>query len=193
MMSKITIKRETNETTIELSLTLLGEGNSKIQTGIGFFDHMLELFAFHAQFDIVIEAKGDTRVDDHHTIEDVGIVLGSAFNQALNKLKERGRYGVAYVPMDESLARTVIDLSNRSSLVFRASFERERIGMMDTQNVKEFLTAFVREARMNLHTEVLYGENDHHKIEAIFKSLGRSLKQAIRDENISALSTKGIL
>ena len=193
MMSKITIKRETNETTIELSLTLLGEGNSKIQTGIGFFDHMLELFAFHAQFDIVIEAEGDTRVDDHHTIEDVGIVLGSAFHQALNNLKERGRYGVAYVPMDESLARTVIDLSNRSSLVFRASFERERIGMMDTQNVKEFLTAFVREARMNLHTEVLYGENDHHKIEAIFKSLGRSLKQAIRDENISALSTKGIL
>ncbi len=185
--------RETAETAIEMQLELLGQGKTEISTGIGFFDHMLTLFAFHGGFDLLINAQGDLTVDDHHTVEDVGIVLGRLFNQALSELKERGRYGVSYIPMDEALARTVVDLSNRSTLVFKATFNREKLGSMDTQNIKEFFTAFVRESRINLHIEVLYGENDHHKAESIFKSVGQSLNNAISQHYKGSLSTKGLL
>ncbi len=192
-MSTKTIERRTNETDIQLSLNLLGEGKSEIDTGIGFLDHMLELFSFHAQFDLIIKARGDLNVDDHHTVEDVGIVLGQAFYQALQDLSSRGRYGVSYVPMDEALVRTVVDISNRSTLVFNAVLTHPRLGRMDTQNIKEFFTAFVRESRINLHVEVLYGENDHHKVEGIFKSVGRALKIALSDTSHKVQSTKGVL
>ena len=187
-------KRETNETSIELEINLDGKGNSDINTGVGFFDHMLTLFAFHSKIDLKVIAKGDLEVCDHHTIEDIGITLGEAFKEAIGDKKGINRYGTFYVPMDETLALASLDISNRPSVVFDCSFKREVVGEMATEMVVEFFRAFAFNAGITLHMKVLYGENDHHKIEALFKAFGRALKEAkhVSEEN-GLPSTKGKL
>ncbi len=192
-MRKASIKRDTLETKIELSINLDGNKNINIDTGIAFFDHMLTLFAFHGSLDLNIQANGDLAVDTHHTMEDVGIALGQAVYQALGERLGINRYGFSYVPMDEALSRVVIDMSNRPYLAFNASFKRESIGTMDTENVLEFFKSFVNESRMNLHIENFYGDNDHHKVESIFKAFGRALKDALRINGSAITSTKGVL
>jgi imidazoleglycerol-phosphate dehydratase len=187
------INRKTNETDIKLKLNLDGNRKIYIQTGIPFFDHMLTLFAFHGSFDLDIRAIGDIDVDDHHTVEDVGLALGQALYQALGDRKGINRYGLMYLPMDEALSRVVIDISNRPFLVFKAVFNRDKVGTMDTQNVCEFFKSFVNESRMNLHIETLYGDNEHHKIESMFKGFGRALKEAVQIINQDISSTKGVL
>jgi imidazoleglycerol-phosphate dehydratase len=188
-----TINRNTKETTIELSLNLDGSKQININTGIPFFDHMLTLFAFHGNFDLDVFTKGDIDVDDHHTVEDVGLALGQAIYQALGNKIGINRYGMMYLPMDEALSRVVLDLSNRPYLVFKAKFNRDKVGTMDTQNVFEFFKSVSNEAKMNLHMEVLYGENEHHKIESLFKGFGRALKEAINIVSYEVSSTKGVL
>ena len=192
-MRMSTINRNTKETTIELSLNLDGSKQININTGIPFFDHMLTLLAFHGSFDLDVFAKGDIDVDDHHTIEDVGLALGQAIYQALGNKIGINRYGMMYLPMDEALSRVVLDLSNRPYLVFKAKFNRDKVGTMDTQNVFEFFKSVSNEAKMNLHMEVLYGENEHHKIESLFKGFGRALKEAINIVSYEVSSTKGVL
>lgn len=188
-----TILRETYETKISLDLNLDGNGESIIQTGIGFLDHMLTLFAFHSGINLDINCDGDLEVDDHHTTEDIGIALGKALLEALGNKFGINRYGSSYIPMDETLARVVVDFSGRPFLVYNDRTIRERIGKIDTQNFKEFFKALSSEAKMNLHMEVLYGENDHHKIEALFKAFGRSVKEAIKVSSTKLPSTKGTL
>lgn len=192
---KAYIERKTGETDIKLNINIDGEGKSSIDTGIGFFDHMLNLFSKHGFLNLNIQAKGDLHVDNHHTIEDVGIVLGQAIKEALGDKKGIKRYGMAYVPMDEALAMVVIDLSSRPFLVFDAEFSSEKIGNFDTQMIEEFFRAVAFNAGMTLHVKVLYGKNDHHKTEAIFKAFGRALDEAVKaDKRISGvMSTKGIL
>ncbi|WP_294393006.1 imidazoleglycerol-phosphate dehydratase HisB [uncultured Clostridium sp.] len=187
-------KRETNETSIELEIDLDGKGNSEINTGVGFFDHMLTLFAFHSKTDLKVIAKGDLEVCDHHTIEDIGITLGEAFKEAIGDKRGINRYGTFYVPMDETLALVSLDISNRPFVVFDCDFKREIVGEMSTEMVVEFFRAFAFNAGITLHLKVLYGENDHHKIEALFKAFGRALKEAktINEEN-GLPSTKGKL
>lgn len=187
-------KRETNETSIELEIDLDGKGNSEINTGVGFFDHMLTLFAFHSKTDLKVIAKGDLEVCDHHTIEDIGITLGEAFKEAIGNKRGINRYGTFYVPMDETLALVSLDISNRPFVVFDCDFKRETVGEMATEMVVEFFRAFAFNAGITLHLKVLYGENDHHKIEALFKAFGRALKEAktINEEN-GLPSTKGKL
>ncbi len=192
-MRKIELHRKTNETEIWLTLNLDGNRDIEINTGVGFFDHMLTLFAFHGGFDLNIRCSGDIDVDDHHTVEDVGIVLGDALQQLLTDKTGLRRYGFIYIPMDESLSRVVIDLSGRPTLVYNVLITRQTLGNMDTQNVKEFLKAFVNNARITLHAEVLYGENDHHKVEAVFKAFGQALKSAVKIESDRVLSSKGVL
>jgi len=192
-MRMSTINRNTKETTIELSLNLDGSKQININTGIPFFDHMLTLFAFHGNFDLDVFTKGDIDVDDHHTVEDVGLALGQAIYQALGNKIGINRYGMMYLPMDEALSRVVLDLSNRPYLVFKAKFNRDKVGTMDTQNVFEFFKSVSNEAKMNLHMEVLYGENEHHKIESLFKGFGRALKEAINIVSYEVSSTKGVL
>ena len=192
-MRKIELRRKTKETDIKLALNLDGNRTIDVNTGVAFFDHMLTLFAFHGGFDLEIACVGDLDVDDHHTVEDVGLVLGEALNKLLADKVGVRRYGFAYVPMDESLARVVLDLSNRPTLVYRAALDRQKLGQMDTQNVKEFLRAFVNTARITLHAEVLYGENAHHKVEAIFKALGRALRSATTIDDGAVPSSKGVL
>ncbi|MFU8792636.1 MAG: imidazoleglycerol-phosphate dehydratase HisB [Acholeplasmataceae bacterium] len=188
-----TINRKTNETDIKLTIDLDGTKKVNVQTGIPFFDHMLTLFAFHGNFDLDVIAKGDLEVDDHHTVEDIGLALGQAVIEALGDKKGINRYGLMYLPMDEALSRVVIDISNRPYLFFKAPFVREKVGTMDTQNVAEFFKSFVNESKMNLHIETLYGENEHHKIESIFKGFGRALKEATRIISDDISSTKGVL
>lgn len=187
-------KRETNETSIELEINLDGKGNSEINTGVGFFDHMLTLFAFHSKTDLKVIAKGDLEVCDHHTIEDIGITLGEAFKEAIGDKRGINRYGTFYVPMDETLALVSLDISNRPFVVFDCDFKREMVGGMSTEMVVEFFRAFAFNAGITLHLKVLYGENDHHKIEALFKAFGRAIREAksINEEN-GLPSTKGIL
>ncbi|MFH5881716.1 imidazoleglycerol-phosphate dehydratase HisB [Liberiplasma polymorphum] len=187
------ITRKTNETNITVELTIDGTKEIKIDTGIGFLDHMLTLFAFQAGFDLTVKAEGDLYIDDHHTTEDIGISLGQAFNQAMEEKLGINRYGVTYLPMDEALSRVVIDISNRPYLVYNVFLEREKLGQLNTQNVKEFFKAFVQESRINLHIENLYGENDHHKVESIFKAFGRALKDACKVVSDEVPSTKGVL
>ena len=188
------VERETKETAIKVKMAVDGEGQASISTGIAFFDHMLHLFARHGFFDLVVEAKGDVEVDAHHTVEDVGIVLGKTFKEALVNFDGLVRYGHAAVPMDESLVTVTIDLSGRAAFVWKGEL-RGRIGMFDLEVVKEFFKAFVGEAKCAVHVNLLYGENLHHKVEAVFKAFGRALKDASRrDERIKgALSTKGSL
>lgn len=177
-MRKARVERRTNETAITVSLEIDGRGESEIRTGIGFFDHLLGAFSKHGLFDLTISAKGDLQVDDHHTVEDVGIALGTAFSQALGDKKGINRFGNFRLPMDEALAEVSIDLSGRSGTVFRASFAREKIGSMSTETGEEFFRAFSRACGCTVHASVPYGTNDHHKLEALFKAFGRALKEA---------------
>ena len=195
MNHKTIISRDTKETQIKLTLDLDGSGVCKLDTGIGFFEHMLDGFARHGLFDLEVTCKGDLDVDCHHSIEDVGIVLGTAIKEAVGDKKGIVRYGSCMLPMDETLAMCAIDLSNRPYLVFDAAFASDRVGEMDTQMVKEFFYAVSYSAGMNLHLKVLYGENDHHKMEALFKAFAKALDAATRfDPRISdVLSTKGAL
>jgi len=188
------IERKTKETQIHLDLCLEG-GAYKIQTGVGFLDHMLDHVARHGQFGLNIIASGDHQVDDHHTVEDVGIVLGQALDKALGDKKGIERFGFASVPMDEALARVSIDLSGRSVLVFDAAFIEPggKIGSFDTALIREFLGALVSHGRFNCHVEAIRGDNDHHLAEAIFKALGRALRQAVQITGQDVPSTKGIL
>ena len=190
-----TIHRKTSETDIELFLCLDGEGNAQVDTGIGFFDHMLKSFAKHGMFDLNLKVTGDLIVDCHHTIEDVGIVLGEAVKKALGDKKSIRRYGDIILPMDEALILCAIDLSGRPYLVFDGTFNTDRVGYFDTEMVKEFFYAISYSAGMNLHIKEMYGENAHHIIEAMFKAFARSLDEATRiDRRVTGLpTTKGAL
>jgi imidazoleglycerol-phosphate dehydratase len=187
------IARSTRETTVTLALDLDGEGRASIATGIGFFDHMLTHIAKHGGVDFDLRVTGDLAVDDHHTVEDVGICLGKAIAEALGDKRGIERFGAGFVPMDEALARTIIDLSGRSALVFHAPFTREVINGFALEMVREFFGAIASEAKMNLHITLLYGGNAHHQAEAIFKSFGRALRQAVRVTGTDVPSTKGVL
>lgn len=189
------IERMTNETKVWVEIDLDGEGKAEIDTGVPFMDHMLDLFTKHGLFDASIKAKGDTYIDDHHTTEDIGIVLGQAVKQALGDKIGIKRYGNAFVPMDDALAQVVIDISNRPHLEFRAQFPTQKVGSFDTELVQEFLWKFALEARMNVHVIVHYGANTHHMIEAIFKALARAIDEAItKDDRVKGVpSTKGLL
>jgi imidazoleglycerol-phosphate dehydratase len=192
-MRKAEINRETLETKVDVTINLDGTGKSNINTGVGFLDHMLTLLAFHSRFDIDITCVGDLYVDDHHSVEDIGLALGTAFKEALGDKKGIKRYASLFIPMDESLCRVALDISNRPTLVYNVNFLREKIGTIDTQNFKEFLKSFANEARLTLHLEVLYGDNDHHKIEAVFKALARALKEAVTVTSNELPSSKGVL
>jgi imidazoleglycerol-phosphate dehydratase len=195
-MRSASVARKTGETDIAVTLNLDGSGSYQIATGIGFFDHMLELLSRHSLLDLEVKAKGDLHVDMHHTVEDVGIVIGQCLDKALGERRGIRRYGLAYVPMDEALTRVALDLSGRPHLVWRVSFLRSRIGAMDVELFREWFQALVLNARMTLHVETLYGDNMHHIAESCFKALARSLRQAVEiDERQSAAipSTKGSL
>ncbi|MCY7632752.1 imidazoleglycerol-phosphate dehydratase HisB [Bacillus safensis] len=187
--------RKTNETNISLALEIDGEGKADIQTDVPFMTHMLDLFTKHGHFNLTVDAKGDTDVDDHHTTEDIGIVLGQMFKEALGDKKGIKRYGSSFVPMDETLAQVVVDLSNRPHLEMRAVFPSQKVGTFDTELVHEFLWKFALEARINLHVIVHYGTNTHHIIEAIFKAMARALDEATTiDTRVKGIpSTKGML
>ncbi|MBQ4841203.1 MULTISPECIES: imidazoleglycerol-phosphate dehydratase HisB [Bacillus] len=187
--------RKTNETNISLALEIDGEGKADIQTDVPFMTHMLDLFTKHGHFNLTVDAKGDTDVDDHHTTEDIGIVLGQMFKEALGDKKGIKRYGSSFVPMDETLAQVVVDLSNRPHLEMRAAFPSQKVGTFDTELVHEFLWKFALEARINLHVIVHYGTNTHHIIEAIFKAMARALDEATTiDPRVKGIpSTKGML
>lgn len=190
-----TISRTTKETDVAVTLNLDGSGESEIRTGVQFLDHMLALFAKHGLFDLRISCKGDLGVDGHHSVEDIGICLGMAFDKALGDKAGLVRFAHAYFPMDESLARVVADLSGRSFLEYRVQVERERVGELDAELVEEFWRAVVAHGRMNLHMELLYGRNTHHIFEAVFKAAARALCTATRtDPRIQGVpSTKGVL
>ncbi len=192
-MRTSTVNRKTNETDVQVTWNLDGGGNTNIDTGIGFFDHMLNLFGFHGSFDLDVLAKGDLDVDDHHTIEDIGITLAQAFKEAIGDKKGIARYGSFRCCMDEALACVDLDISGRGYLVFNCDFKRESIGMMSTEMVKEFFYAFAINSGVTLHINLMYGENDHHKVEAIFKAFGHALKEATRIQSDTLLSTKGSL
>ncbi len=194
MARSAVVERKTKETSISVSWDLDGSGEYSISTGIPFFDHMLDLFAKHGLFNLELAAKGDVDIDNHHTVEDVGIAMGKALRDALGTMEGIKRYGVATVPMDEALCMAAIDISGRSAFVFRGKLQG-RTGGFDVDVVKEFLQAFVNEAKIALHINLLYGTNLHHKVEAIFKSFARALRNAIeKDERIrGVLSTKGVL
>lgn len=187
------INRKTKETDIT-ALLLLDGGEVKINTGIGFLDHMLTALAVHGGFGLLLDAKGDLNVDGHHTAEDVGIVLGKAFGEALGDKSGIMRYGSAFIPMDESLGFCAVDISGRPYLVLNAEFKNERVGELDTCLVEEFMRAFAFNAGITLHLRAEYGVNDHHKIEALFKALAYALKQATRPNTEGVfVSTKGVL
>ncbi|MBM7707229.1 imidazoleglycerol-phosphate dehydratase HisB [Chryseomicrobium aureum] len=188
-------ERKTSETYVNVELAIDGTGQSTIDTGVGFLDHMLDLFVRHGLFDGKITAKGDTHIDDHHTTEDVGIVLGQVILEALGDKKGIKRYGSAFIPMDDALAQVVVDVSNRPHLEFRAEFPKEKVGTFDVELVHEFLWKFALESRMNVHVIVHYGHNTHHMIEAIFKGLARALDEATQiDPRVTGVpSTKGSL
>ncbi|PYS07221.1 MAG: imidazoleglycerol-phosphate dehydratase HisB [Acidobacteria bacterium] len=185
--------RKTNETDIRINFNLDGKGEYRIATGIPFFDHMLAQLARHGHFDLEIDAKGDLEIDGHHTVEDVGWVLGQALQEALGDRRGIVRFGHAYVPLDEALTRVVIDLSGRPYLVYKVEFRAVRIGELQTELIEEFLKAFVQEGRFNLHVENWYGRNQHHIAETVFKATARALRMATRVEHAEIPSTKGVL
>jgi len=187
--------RETRETSIRVAVDLDGTGKASIATGVGFLDHMLELLAGHSLLDLDVEASGDLHVDEHHTVEDVGITLGMALAEALGERRGIRRYGFL-LPMDEALARVALDLGGRPFVVFEAEFSREQVGDLSTELVEDFVRGLAQHLGANIHVRVEYGRNDHHKIEAIFKALGRALRAAIeRDSRLEdrVPSTKGVL
>ena len=195
-MRTATIERMTAETEITLSLELDGAGKSEIKSGVGFLDHMLTLFARHARFDLVVNCAGDTSVDDHHSVEDIAISLGEALKSALSEKRGIRRYGSELLPMDEALVLCAVDLSGRGSLRYTANIPSQKIGSFDTELVQEFFTALSRSAGITLHLKQLDGENSHHIVEAMFKALGRALKQAVSVDPAYAdeiPSTKGVL
>ncbi len=195
-MRTATIERDTLETQITIPVNLDGQGEAKFNTGVPFFEHMLEQIARHGMIDLDVHANGDTHIDDHHTVEDVGISFGQAIHKAIGDKKGITRYGHAYVPLDEALTRVVIDLSGRPGLVFNADFTRERIGNFETELVFEFFQGFVNHANATLHIDCLRGHNSHHQAETIFKAFGRALRMALTaDERMAGKmpSTKGVL
>lgn len=189
------VTRVTRETDVRLTLLLDGSGVAEIDTSVPFLDHMLTLFAVHGFFDLEIKATGDIEVDDHHTVEDVGICLGQAFAMALGDKGGINRYGLSYLPMDESLARVVVDVSNRPFLHYGVSVRDQKIGSFDTALAQEFLRAFTQHAGVTLHVDLLHGENGHHILEAIFKGLARAMGQAVGVNGVltGPLSSKGVL
>ena len=195
-MRRATITRSTRETAITVTVDLDGTGTSSITTGVGFFDHMLDQVARHGLIDLVVEARGDLHIDDHHTVEDVGIVLGQAVRQALGDMKGITRYADVHLPMDETLTRVALDVSGRPFLVFRTVFDVPKIGTFDTDLVREFFQAFAMNAGLTLHVETLYGANAHHIAESCFKGLARALRTAFAPDPRRAgeiPSTKGLL
>ena len=193
-MRTFEINRKTAETDISLSLNLDGTGKSAIDSGIGFLDHMLTLFAAHGKFDLTVKCCGDTQVDDHHSVEDIGICLGQAFQAALGDKRGITRYGSFLLPMDEALIQTAVDISGRSCLCYDLEIPVEKIGTFDTELVEEFLLAFTRNCPMSLHIKQLAGKNSHHIVEGCFKSLAHSLKAAVALDGSDAIpSTKGVL
>ena len=193
-MRSTTINRTTKETDIGLSLNLDGSRQVRVETGVGFFDHMLTALAFHAGWDLTLECRGDLQVDPHHTVEDCGIALGTALGKLTADKTGLARYGTAFVPMDEALGFCALDMSGRSYLVFDCAFASERVGTFDTQLAVEFFRAVAFNAGMTLHLRCEYGANDHHKLEALFKAFGQALRQALtlRTDG-GTLSTKGVL
>lgn len=192
-MRSIKKQRDTKETQISCYLNLDGDGTSDIQTGVGFFDHMMTLFSFHSNIDLKLHAKGDLEVCDHHTVEDCGILLGACVKEALGDKRGIARYGSMDLPMDETLCNVALDISGRAFLVYHCELKRENIGNFSCEMVEEFLRAFAFAAGITLHVNVPYGTNDHHKVEAIFKALGRALKAAVKVEGTALPSTKGKL
>ena len=193
-MRTATVERATAETNISLTLSLEGSGKAEIQTGIGFLDHMLTLFAAHGGFDLTLCCKGDTWVDDHHSAEDIGIALGQAFARALGDKRGITRYGSFLLPMDEALILTAVDLSGRSCLRYGLQIPAQKIGSFDTELVEEFFLAFTRNCPMSLHLRQLDGTNSHHIVEGAFKSFARSMKQAVALDGSDRIpSTKGVL
>ncbi len=194
-MRTANISRETKETRISVTVNLDGDGTGKIGTGVGFFDHMLDHVARHGLFDLEVKAVGDLHIDPHHTVEDVGICMGNAFLQAVGEPKGLTRYGHAVVPMDEALAEVTVDFSGRPFLVFSADLPKARLGEFDAELAEEFLRAFSVQSRMTVHVNLRYGKNLHHCIEAMFKALGRALRQALTiDPRVQSVpSTKGML
>ena len=195
-MRTATVERNTLETQIQITVNLDGQGDAKLETGVPFFEHMLDQIARHGMIDMEINANGDTHIDDHHTVEDVGITLGQAISQAVGDKKGITRYGHSYVPLDEALSRVVIDLSGRPGLIFNCDFTREKIGNFETELVFEFFQGFVNHANASVHIDCLRGHNSHHQAETIFKAFGRALRQALTpDERMAGKmpSTKGSL
>jgi imidazoleglycerol-phosphate dehydratase len=196
MTRSASVSRNTNETKIEVSINLDGQGSSKLNTGIGFLDHMLDQVARHGMFDLEVTAKGDLHIDAHHTVEDIGIVLGQAFNKAIGDKKGITRYGTAIIPLDEALSRVVLDISGRPGLEFDVEFKRAAIGEFDVDLIHEFFQGFVNHANITMHIDNLKGANSHHQAETIYKAFGRALKMAVCiDPKISGItpSTKGSL
>ncbi|MDH3329478.1 MAG: imidazoleglycerol-phosphate dehydratase HisB [Desulfobulbaceae bacterium] len=189
------INRRTKETDIDLDLLLDGNGRAMIETGVGFMDHMLTLLTVHSFFDLTINARGDVQVDDHHTVEDLGICLGMALKKAVGEMAGITRYGHSYVPMDETLVRVCVDFSNRPYLHYNAVLPDQKVGSFDTSLAKEFLRALVLHGGLTLHVDLLHGENTHHIIEAVFKALGKALSAAVTiDSRVTGqLSSKGTL
>ena len=187
-------KRSTKETTVEVQLTVDGSGKAEVATGIGFLDHMLELLAHHGSLDLSVKAQGDLRVDFHHTVEDVGLVFGDCLEEALGDKAGVNRFGAAFVPLDEALARVVVDLSGRPYLSWRVRFTSDRVGDFPTELFQDFFRALSDRARLTLHVESLHGDNNHHIVETVFKGFARSLREAVRRTGGSGVpSTKGTL
>ncbi len=190
------VERNTRETRVKASVELDGTGRAEVSTGIGFLDHMLEQLARHSLMDLALEAKGDLHIDDHHTTEDTGIVIGEAVSKALGERRGIVRYGAAVIPMDETLTRVTLDASNRPYLIWKVAFSKPKLGDMDSELFKEWFKAFAQNAGLTLHVENLYGENNHHIVESCFKGLARALRQAIAVDPRSpeaVPSTKGTL
>ncbi|MED4959452.1 imidazoleglycerol-phosphate dehydratase HisB [Paenibacillus macerans] len=189
------VTRKTNETDIQLEFALDGSGQTRLETDVPFLNHMLDLFTKHGQFDLSVRANGDIEIDDHHTVEDIGICLGQVIREALGDKKGIKRYASVFIPMDEALAQVVIDVSNRPHFEYRAEYPSDRVGSFEVQLVHEFLWKLALEARITLHVIVHYGQNTHHMIEAVFKALGRALDEATSiDPRVSGVpSTKGVL
>ncbi|MCM3703843.1 imidazoleglycerol-phosphate dehydratase HisB [Paenibacillus macerans] len=189
------VSRKTNETDIQLEFALDGSGQTRLETDVPFLNHMLDLFTKHGQFDLAVRANGDIEIDDHHTVEDIGICLGQVIREALGDKKGIKRYASVFIPMDEALAQVVIDVSNRPHFEYRAEYPSDRVGSFEVQLVHEFLWKLALEARITLHVIVHYGQNTHHMIEAVFKALGRALDEATGiDPRVSGVpSTKGVL
>ncbi|MDP6344348.1 MAG: imidazoleglycerol-phosphate dehydratase HisB [Alphaproteobacteria bacterium] len=195
-MRQAKVERKTRETEIAVELNLDGSGSYDVETGIGFLDHMLEQLSRHGLIDLTVRVQGDLHIDGHHTTEDTGLAIGQALRQALGDNRGIVRYGQALIPMDETLARVALDISGRPYLIWRLEFNRPKLGEMDTELFREWFQAFAQAAGITLHVDVLYGENDHHKIEASYKALARALRQAVAIDPRQAEavpSTKGVL